>query len=38
MTSIATAITRKLWSPKSYTEFKRYIDYFSPEDKVFKFI
>lgn len=38
MPSIATTIAKKLWSPKSYANYKRYIDYFSPEDLVFKYI
>ena len=38
MPSVVTTIARKLWSPHSYTNYKRYIDYFSPEDKVFQYI
>jgi len=36
MSTFATTIARKLWSPQSYTQYKRYIDYFSPNDAVFK--
>ena len=28
-------IQRAVWSPHSYVNFKRYIDYFSPDDPVF---
>ena len=28
-------IQRTVWSPHSYTHFKRYIDYFNSEDPVF---
>ena len=38
MSTVATTIARKLWSPSSYTQYKRYIDYFSAEDQVFKYI
>lgn len=38
MPSIATTIAKKLWSPNSYVNYKRYIDYFSPEDQVFQYI
>ena len=38
MSSVVTTIARKLWSPCSYVNYKRYIDYFAPEDKVFQHI
>ena len=38
MSFISTNVARRLWSPYSYTGYKRYIDYFSHEDAVFQFI
>ncbi len=38
MSTISSSILRKLWDPHTYIEYKRYIDYFSPSDKIFEYI
>jgi 3-deoxy-D-arabino-heptulosonate 7-phosphate (DAHP) synthase class II len=38
MSTVSSSILRKLWSPHSYAEYKRYIDYFSTTDKIFNHI